>query len=108
MPSFRHLGVNPGANIKSNPHRCHPIVVAFVCELTEETINMPLGCLQGGEWSDLEIASESDALRFKSSNEIRRCDHLPADNVYRGTSLIRKRLPLGPYRMPMTTALWWC
>ena len=36
------------ANIKSISHRCHPILVAFVWELTEETIDLPLGCLQGG------------------------------------------------------------
>ena len=28
-------------------------------------------------------------------------------SLYRGTSLIRKRLPLGPYRRPMPRALWW-
>ena len=27
--------------------------------------------------------------------------------VYRGTYLIRKRLPLGPCRRPMHRALWW-
>ena len=27
--------------------------------------------------------------------------------VYRGTSLIRKRLSLGPYSRPMPRALWW-
>ena len=26
---------------------------------------------------------------------------------YRGTSLIRKRLPLGPYSRPIPRALWW-
>ena len=43
-----HPGGKPGANLKSISHRCHPILVAFVWELTKETINMPLGCLQGG------------------------------------------------------------
>ena len=37
------------ANLKSISRRCHPIQVAFVSELTEETIDLPLGCLQGGE-----------------------------------------------------------
>jgi len=41
-------GGNPGANIKSISHRCHPILVAFVWELTKETIYLPMGCLQGG------------------------------------------------------------
>jgi len=27
--------------------------------------------------------------------------------VYRSTSLIRKRRPLGPYSRPMPRALWW-
>ena len=35
------------AKLKSISHRCHPILVAFVWELTEETIDLPLGCLQG-------------------------------------------------------------
>ena len=43
-----HPGGNPEANIKSISHRCHPILVAFVWELTKETIDLPLGCLQGG------------------------------------------------------------
>ena len=43
-----HPGGNPGANLKSISHRCHPILVAFVRELTQETINLPLGCLEGG------------------------------------------------------------
>ena len=43
-----HPGGNPGANLKSISHKCHPIMVAFVWELTEETIDLPLGCLQGG------------------------------------------------------------
>jgi len=38
-----HPGGNPGANLKSISHRCHPILVAFVWELTEETIHLPLG-----------------------------------------------------------------
>ena len=41
-------GGNPGANLKSISHRCHPILVAFVWELTKETIHLPLGCVQGG------------------------------------------------------------
>jgi len=36
------------ANFKSISHRCHPILVAFVWDLTKETIDLPLGCLQGG------------------------------------------------------------
>jgi len=43
-----HPRGNPEANLKSISHRCHPILVAFVWELTKETIYLPLGCLQGG------------------------------------------------------------
>ena len=45
---LHHPGGNPGANLKSISHRCRPIMVAFVWELTKETIVVPLGCLQGG------------------------------------------------------------
>ena len=43
-----HPGGNPWANLKSISHRCHLFEVAFVWELTKETIHLPLGCLQGG------------------------------------------------------------
>ena len=42
-----HPGGNPGAILKSISHRCRPILVAFVWELTKETIDLPLACLQG-------------------------------------------------------------
>ena len=47
-PTRTHPGGNPGANVKAISHRCHPILVAFGQELTKETIDLPLGCLQGG------------------------------------------------------------
>ena len=34
-PWFHHPGGNPGANLKSIYHRCHPMLVAFVWDLTE-------------------------------------------------------------------------
>ena len=43
-----HPGVESRANLKSISHRCHLFEVAFVWEMTEETIDLPLGCLQGG------------------------------------------------------------
>ena len=43
-----HPGGNLGANLKSISHRCYLFEVAFVWELTKETIHLPLGCLQGG------------------------------------------------------------
>ena len=42
-------GGNPGANLKSISHRCYLFEVAFVWELTTGTIDLPLGCLQGGQ-----------------------------------------------------------
>jgi len=47
-PGQLHPGGDPGANLKSISHRCRPILVAFVWQLTKETINLPLGCTQGG------------------------------------------------------------
>ena len=41
-------GVGLRANIESISHRCHIFEVAFVWELTEETMHFPLGCLRGG------------------------------------------------------------
>ena len=35
------------ANIESISFKYPPMVVAFVWELTKETIHLPLGCLQG-------------------------------------------------------------
>jgi len=46
--TVHHPGGNPGSNLKSISHRCYLFEVAFVWELTEETMNLPLGCFQGG------------------------------------------------------------
>ena len=43
-----HPRGNLGADIKSISHRCHLQQVSFEWELTQETIYLPLGCLQGG------------------------------------------------------------
>ena len=43
-----HPGGNPGANLKSISHRCFLVELAFVWELTKDTIVLPLGCLQSG------------------------------------------------------------
>ena len=56
-----HPGGNPGANIKSISHRCHPILVAFEWELTKEIIDLPLGCLQGGVSTREVLAGHRDA-----------------------------------------------
>ena len=50
-------GGDPGANLKSISHRCHPILVAFVWELANETIHLPRGCLQGGRELTSRIAN---------------------------------------------------
>ena len=47
-----HPGGNPGANLKSISHICHPILVVFVSELTKETTDLPPGCLHGRMWGD--------------------------------------------------------
>ena len=52
-----HPGGNPGANLKSISHRCYLILVAFVWKLTKETIELPLGCLLGGYWSESTLSS---------------------------------------------------
>ena len=37
--------LGPGANLKSISNRCYHFEVAFVWELTKETIVFPMGCL---------------------------------------------------------------
>ena len=61
-----HPGGNPAANLKSISHRCHPILVAFVWELTEETINLPLGCLQGRYCMSDARVQEVEELRRRA------------------------------------------
>ena len=56
-PHPPHPGGNTGANHKSISHRCHPILVAFVWELTEQAIDLPLGCLQGGSCEPVPAAT---------------------------------------------------
>jgi hypothetical protein len=46
--SLPHPGVEFRANLKSISHRCHLFEVTIVWELTQETIYLPMGCLQGG------------------------------------------------------------
>ena len=47
-PGALHPGVELRANRRSIHHRCRLFQVAFVLELTKETIYLPLGCLQHG------------------------------------------------------------
>ena len=48
-PHPTHPEGNPEANLKSTSHRCYLFEVAFVWEVTKETIDLHLGCLQGGQ-----------------------------------------------------------
>jgi len=43
-----HPGVELRANLEAISHKCHLFEVAFVWELTQGTIHLPLSCLQGG------------------------------------------------------------
>ena len=46
--------------------RCYLFEVAFVWELTKETIHLPLGCLQGGPGTTLPShLSKTSYLRFE-------------------------------------------
>ena len=48
IPVVSHPGVELRANLESISHRCHLEEVESVWESTEDTIYLPLGCLQGG------------------------------------------------------------
>ena len=65
--------------------------MAFVWELTKETIDLPLGCLQGGVWMQA-----IKVLFFHWGVHAWVC-----------TSLMRNSAPPGPYSRPMPRALWW-
>ena len=59
MAAVREHQVHPGVELRANleelrdffestSHRCHLEEVAFVRELTNETVHVPQGCLLGG------------------------------------------------------------
>ena len=50
----RPPGVELRAHLKSISNSCHFFEVLFVWELTQETVHLPLGCLQGGSWKSDE------------------------------------------------------
>ena len=58
-----HPGVDLRKNLRPISHRSHLFEVAFVWELTEEAIYMPLGCLHGG--AVLHFASEPEGRQLK-------------------------------------------
>ena len=47
-------GGNPGVNVKTISHECYLEGVAFVYELTKETIDLPLG------WFDHRLCATTD------------------------------------------------
>ena len=59
-------------------HRCIPILVTFVCELTKETINLPPSCLQGGfQGSGWVGSARRGCERRKRSPPTRGCRDFP-------------------------------
>ena len=58
-----HPGGNPVANLKSISHRCYLQEEAFEWRLTKETIDLPLGCLQGGIWSHSDTSDPKERER---------------------------------------------
>ena len=46
-------GVDLRANLKSISYKYHLFEVAFVWELTKESIHLPVGCLQGGVYPQI-------------------------------------------------------
>ena len=66
--SRHHPGGNPGANLKSISHRCHPILVAFVWELTKETIDLPLGRLAPGRLA-IDTSANTTSAAHPSSGD---------------------------------------
>jgi len=70
--TLRHTALHPGgetgANFKSVSHRCHPILVAFVWNLTKEIVNLPQGCLQGGLRSPLPGAKTTVSMTNSIGN----------------------------------------
>ena len=67
-----HPGVELRENLESISHRCYLREVAFVWELTKETIFLPPGCLQGGlpgrgrQWVGLAPCQEQPRFYLKS------------------------------------------
>ena len=62
VSQISHPGVELRANLKSIAPKCHLFEVAFVWELPQETIHLPLGCLQDG-YPDGDIQLETVASK---------------------------------------------
>ena len=67
-----HPGVDLRANLESISHKCNLFEVAFLLELTRETIHLPLGCLQGGSplWTSVVPSSEREDALLTPSRRI--------------------------------------
>ena len=65
--------------------------------------------LGGGAYIAAGLASRSLSVPLPPSRALSHALSLSTRiaSVYRGTSLIRKRIPLKPYRRPMPRVLWW-
>ena len=89
-----HPGGNPGVNRESISHRRHPILVAFLWDLTKETIDLPLGSPRGRK-GEPEIPSASQRPSCFSEGSI-----CASTCRCRSTSLIRithtPRITIGP------------
>ena len=66
-------GVELRANLKSISHRCHLVEVAFVGELTKETIHLPLVCLQGGTVVKKISRAAGVKRTYRGTSPIRNC-----------------------------------
>ena len=92
LPPGRNPGVELGANLQSISHRCNLFKVAFVWELTKETIRLPLGCLQGGSAlpgrgrQRVGLAPCQQQPRFYMKRELK--GNLSAEEVYETNSSI--------------------
>ena len=64
------VGGNPGANLSSISHRCYLFDIAFVWELTEDTIVLPLGCLLGGRGGEEEKKKDDEEAKVASPDRL--------------------------------------
>ena len=95
LGQLAHPRSNPRANLKSIYQRCYPILVASVLrELTEETINLPLGCLQGG------VVQKRCFALFRRQSSLHRFSALPLQQRTHG------RIRLAPARI--CERVWGC
>ena len=87
-----HPGVELRANLKSISHRCHLFEVAFIWELTQETIDLPLGCLQGGG-TEGGSDKERNALPWRAGAALRTVHYSPLSK----SQLAQRKCTRGPF-----------